>query len=123
MNSCITAPDGMSYVNVWYALYTAASKEDPSAPIDAKDLVSTSDKVARLFINYPKKTYPMYYMNREGGKIIGVDFSEYPRLDVEEYDRLYGLNAAKKILEDYQTVSPKNRFDSNDSYQFSDLQG
>lgn len=122
-----TAPEGMSYVNAWYALYTGSTQAaqffaiHPELLSSQQELVCTSEKVANLFINYPSNRYPLYYMEYEGGKKMKVHFCDFPKLDVYYYDQTYGDGAAQQILENYNRIAPANRFDKNDSYRFSDL--
>lgn len=120
-------PDGMSYVNAWYALYNnntevaqfyQANSEKLSPQ---EEMVSTSEKVARIFKEHPRNCYPLFYMEYEGGRKMKVHFCDFPKLDVYYYDQTYGIGAAQKALDNYNTVAPELRFDKNDSYRFSDL--
>ena len=120
-------PEGMSYVNAWYALYRGANQRggflenNPEKWTGLEELVSTSAKVADLFKNYPTNRFPLYYMEYEGGRRMKVHFCDFPKLDVYDYDASYGQGAAQRILDYYNETASENRFDESDSYQFSEL--
>lgn len=121
--SYVVVPDRMSYVNAYYALYERADlfREDLITCVGAED-VSTPEKVAQMFRNFPEYIEPKYYIDREGGKFLGVNFSCFPILEVKSYDRCYGRGAAERALKVYaERVSSKDRFDKWDCFQFIDL--
>lgn len=113
----------MSYVNAYYALYQKADlfQEDRITRISSED-VNRPEKVAKLFRNFPDWITPKYYIDNEGGKFIGVGFGCFPVLEVIAYDECYGEGAAERALKVYhETVSPRDRFDKWDCFQFTDL--
>ena len=67
-------PQGMSYVNAWYALYSGIPKTPqfyqahPDQLPAEEEKVSTSEKVANIFKAYPPNRTPPYYMEYEGGE-------------------------------------------------------
>lgn len=119
INTTITVPAGMSYVNAFHALWKNSKpatyfsinniSDEPQA-----STVSTAEKVAELFKN---KTYFDY----EGGRMLKTNFSNFPQLAIRLYDRDFGIGAAKKALEEYNKIPSSERFDQNDSYEFKDL--
>ena len=127
MSSQAVVPEGMSYVNAWYALYSGIPKTsqffaaNPDQLPAEEEKVSTSDKVANIFKNYPPNRQPPYYMEYEGGRKMKVHFCDFPQLDVYNYDADNGPGAAQRALDNYALVASENRFDLNDSYKFSDL--
>lgn len=121
-----TVPEGMSYVNAWHALYEGATEVGqffemhPDQLSQQQELVSTSEKVANLFKNYPTNKLPLYYMEYEGGKKMKVHFCDFPTLDVYYYDKTYEIGA-QSMLDNYSKIASADRFDKNDSYCFTDL--
>lgn len=104
----INAPQGMSSVNAFDALYTNAKVVGLGAfsPV-AGDEPTSSIKAIQIF-----KVYcPTGYCDYVRGKLMKVDFSKFPKLDVSGYDRQYGEGAAKKALEDTYPLDSSNQYD------------
>jgi len=119
-------PEGMSYVNAWKSLWLKAKPKgdhefDDEAYDKAMLAVTTAEKVASLFINFPSNSSPAYSMDSEGGRLMKVHFYDFPKLNVYIYDDSYGTGAAQRALDEYNEIPPDQRFDKNDSYRFSDL--
>lgn len=114
-------PPGMSCINAFHALYENAEmgkeyKKKHSLIKFELDKVNTAEKIAELF----KASASFEYV---GGKLIKIDFSSFPKLDVSEYDKAWGVNAAKNALDKYKLVPSEDRFDKGDRYQFEILIG
>jgi hypothetical protein len=116
----ILAPEGMSYVNAYHALYRSATsyEEDTARSISEED-VNTAEKVALMFRDFPAWIEPKYYIDCEGGRSIKVSFEYFPLLDVTGYDRIYGIGSALRVLQEYDNVSTRDRFDRCDRYRLS----
>ena len=115
------APEGMSYVNAFRALWENSQpasffRERPETLPRQEAVVGTSEKVVQFFKNLPGT-----YVDYAGGRLIKTDFSEYPKLAVVSYDRQYGIGAAQKALDAYNQTPKDRRFDKNDACRFSDI--
>lgn len=115
------APDGMSYVNAFRALWRSSQPANlfyvDSETITRQEAVlATSEKVVQFF-----KNLPCTYVDYAGGRLIKTDFSEYPKLAVVSYDREYGIGAAQKALDAYNQIPKDRRFDKNDACRFADI--
>src|ERR1700722_9673561 len=112
--SVFIAPEGMSRVNAFRALWENSRPaaffasfpdlEDPQAKA-----VSTAEKVAALLKKNP-------YVDYAGGRMLKINFSTYPELNVRSYDMDFGAGAAKKAILEYNKIPSNERFDKNDSY-------
>lgn len=125
--SWVNAPEGMSYINVWHALEKHAEPKgfmtvNAEAFQEAQQCTASCVKVDQLFQNFPLNRHPPFSMDYESGKALKVHFDQFPKLYIENYDSLYGKGAAERILQEYAKIPSKDRFDANDTYQFSDLQ-
>ncbi len=119
----LRVPEGMSYVNAFYALYLSATtfEEDKITCIRAED-VATAEKVFFVFRNFPDYIKPKYFIDCEGGRSIKVNFETFPILEVSKYDQIYGIGAAELALKQYnERVSSRDRFDKWDLYRFLEL--
>lgn len=121
MSDVIAVPLGMSYVNVFRALW---ENSKPSSLFlhsrqelkRHEETVSTSEKVVEFF----KKLYGTY-VDYAGGRLIQADFRNFPELRSRGYDQKYGAGAAYRALQSYNKIPRFQRFDRNDRKRFSDL--
>ena len=106
------APDGMSSVDAFNALYTNASvfgmgRLNPSAG----ETPGSPWNAIQIF----KKYCPSDYCQYVRGKYMKVGFRKFPEMDTGSYDNHYGEGAAKKAIESYQKTmdqsAPKETYD------------
>nr|NGX49687.1 hypothetical protein [Candidatus Anoxychlamydiales bacterium] len=88
--SMITAPEGMSCVNTLHALWKNSKpaiffNEFPDSRAPQEATISTPEKVAKLF---KSQTYFDYV----GGRMLKIDFDEFPELHVISYDKAFGTD-------------------------------
>lgn len=119
--NCVVVPDGMSYVNAFRALWVHSQPSsflmgDPFAAEDQAAKVERLDQIIKLF-----KRSTNFYFDYEGGRLIKSNFSRFPILEVETYDKVNGKGAAMKALEAYHRIDPFNKMDPTDRYQFEFL--
>ncbi|MBN1914632.1 MAG: hypothetical protein JW769_01935 [Parachlamydiales bacterium] len=120
-----TVPDGMSYVNAFFALYTNSLPSIFfSMNIDLlhieEEKISIVENVVTLFKKHAREITRLF-INFEGGHRIKVYFQEFPILHTYHYDLAYGIGSAQQALNIYNQTSSKARFDSYDRHQFSEL--
>ncbi len=75
--------------------------------------MSTAKKVTEFF-----KKRESFFVDYAGGRIMHVDFREFPTLGVAEYDKMYGVGTAQKVLEKYNATYQHSRFDKYDQCSF-----
>jgi hypothetical protein len=64
---------------------------------------------------FNKETPPKHYVSHICNTPIETDFAEFPYLNTEKYDQIYGLGAAQKALDIYnQMIPPSKRYDKYD---------
>lgn len=119
MSNKISAPEGMSCVNAFRALWCTAKpnlsyRNDPEKFSKDAKAVDTADKVAALF---QSQTYFGYV----GGKMLKVDFSFFPEMNILENNQYWDAQAAEQALYNYKKTPSSKRFDVNDSYDFKVL--
>jgi hypothetical protein len=116
MSSIINVPSEMSCVNAAYALWQS-SKPALLFSIHryllpaAEESVSTAHKIHTILIKNKKIDYL-------GGRLLKIDFSSFPKLDVSGFDSEYGSGAALSVLEAYNKIPQSERFDPHDSLSF-----
>lgn len=118
-STTFTVPEKMSCVNAFRALWENSKPSvffmcHPTSENLQTETVATAEKVADLF-----KTHT--YFDYEGGRMLKMDFANFPKLDASLYDRDGGAGAAQKAVEKYNNVHPSERFDKNDSFKFEEL--
>jgi len=119
-----SAPIGMSYVNAWWALYQAANlPADTEASIMAqqKQLISNGATIARIFFEHCTDQTPLFCREEFAGKKMDVHLCDFPIINPDGYDKLYGAGAAQRALTEYDRVPSEDRFDRNDQCSFETL--
>ncbi len=96
----ITAPDRMSALNAFYALWQGTDVEEVFQEKthllnEVKDEVSTPEKGCKI----DQKNPWIFYA---AGKKVFVDFGKYPKMDVTGYDSIHGEGSAERRLNSYQ---------------------
>ncbi len=99
-----TVPEGVSLANVFAALYGNAKVlgMGKHAPNSGKGF-SSAVNAMQVFSAY----CPRGYCNYVRGKVMKVDFSKYPQLDLRSYNRDNGKNAGQKAIELYAQKADK----------------
>lgn len=91
----IVAPDGISMPAAFMALYNAAipSEEGVAHPL-AQRVLRDKKHAMQVFLTQCKRAR----CGEIDGRIVGIDFERFPRLDVAQYNREHGQNAAQRTL-------------------------
>ena len=120
-SNLIRVPDNMSYVNAFRALWEdsipAVYFEARPEQLEAHEqTVLTSEKVVQFF-----EQMNGYFVDYAGGRLIKVNFGEFPYLGVYGYDENFGTGAAREALNKYSQTPSSQRFDINDKCRFSEI--
>lgn len=97
-------PEGMSSLDVFNALYRNGKVLGMGVHNPAAGVIPFSQwNAVQVF-----KTYcPTGYCDYVRGKYMKVDFSEFPKLDGNSYDKYYGAGAAQKAIDSYAKTMAK----------------
>ncbi len=128
----ITAPQGMSYVNAFYALWKDLEPCDMYVLHDQGKITegpldfNTAKKVADFFIKNSRNrgSSSKYFVDYAAGRRVKVFFDEFPKLHVGYYEDKYGNKGtavAKRVLEEYSKVPSDLRLDNGDKYRIEEL--
>lgn len=110
-------PKGMSCVNALHALlkqtplYTITEKKAQQLAQTIQDS-SGMDSEGKLVVKLSLC---------KNNKIILVDFSGFPKLDVSQYNDLYGDSAAQTAILAYHERSSDKQIDPSNRFKFSEL--
>lgn len=123
MTVVLQVPRNMSYVNALYALWLKSQparffEAFPEKQASEEAIFQTAEKIV-LFVTETRRS--SFYIDYVGGRLIKIEFNNFPHIDHCRYDKVYGLGAAQKALQEYDLVPSSRRFDRNDSHRFSDL--
>lgn len=120
--SIVKVPADMSYVNAFQALWMNSKparflEANPELLDRQESIVSTSEKVVKFF----KELNGNYLLDYAGGRLIKIDFRNFPVLTADGYDKEYGFGAAQIAISFYDLIPSSKRFDPDDSCRFSEL--
>lgn len=116
-HTMITVPKGMSCVNAFHALWENSKpatffETHPDLLAQQEAAVGTAEKVTNLFQASAKFDYV-------GGRLIKIDFSKFPKLEVSRYNQYFGRGSAQKAMETYLKRSASEQLDPGNVCQFT----
>jgi len=122
----VTAPQNMSFINAFYALYDDASYKKENGIVRAAlseeayntAFGLTTKKVIELFLQNIKCNF---YISRSASIDLRLGFGNFPQIDASLYDKTYGEGAAERALDYYNHTSSSCRLDAYDMIQWSSL--
>lgn len=115
----IRAPEGMSYINAFWAIYGSASRDTQGM---------TAQRIAAIFherITIVTQYGGNLYFNDLDGRPIGIDFTDFPILTTATHDSSPDIvkfhGTAESLLNAYNQVPPSERLDKNDRISFAPI--
>lgn len=123
LTSIIQVPKGMSYINAMHALWQGARFPEgmrESSRYEHLETMASAKKVNMLFHEKLSIDYKLNFDWVEG-RSIETSFRNFPMLDISSYDSQWGRGAAKRALNNYQSIPNRFRLDPCDQYSFQTL--
>lgn len=133
MTSTAKVPDGMSYVNAFYAIYQRTPGSMSLMALIGSDsgALSTPESVKKIFQDALKSS--LHIVPLDHNRVVWIDYAASKRMklhfgpflhgviNTEFYDAIYGPGAAQSALNEYDKIPKENRFDPNDACDFNEL--